>query len=117
MAEHITVYGISNCDTVKKARKWLDTNDVSYEFHDYKKLGIDATQLKQWCKKLGWEALLNRRGTTWRKLDDSQKADITEAKAVALMVEHTSMIKRPVITGGKTLLLGFDEEAYRSGIL
>lgn len=108
----ITVFGIPNCDTVKKSRKWLDANDISYEFHDYKKKGIDKKTLQSFCKELGWEAVLNRRGTTWRKLDDSGKADITEARALDLMVEHTSMIKRPVIDYGDGLLLGFDEEAY-----
>ncbi len=108
----LTVYGIPNCDTVKKARKWLDANNVNYEFHDYKKKGIDRKTLKSWSKVLGWDALLNRRGTTWRKLDDSDKADINETRALDLMVEHTSMIKRPVIDYGDGLLLGFDEQAY-----
>ncbi len=108
----ITVFGIPNCDTVKKARKWLDANNVSYEFHDYKKKGIDKTTLQSFCKELGWDAVLNRRGTTWRKLDDSDKADITEPRALDLMVEHTSMIKRPVIDYGDGMLLGFDEAAY-----
>ncbi|MFK8081809.1 MAG: ArsC family reductase [Granulosicoccus sp.] len=109
----ITVFGIPNCDTVKKARKWLDANDISYEFHDYKKKGIDKKTLKSWCKELGWDALLNRRGTTWRKLDESDKADVNETRAVDLMVEHTSMIKRPVIAHDGGLLLGFDEAHYR----
>lgn len=108
------VFGIPNCDTVKKARKWLDANDISYEFHDYKKKGIDKKTLSTWSKELGWEALLNRRGTTWRKLDDDVKSSINEARALDLMVEHTSMIKRPVIDTGKQLLLGFDEAAYQA---
>ena len=108
----ITVYGIPSCDTMKKARKWFDNNGISYEFHDYKKAGIDRESLHGWSKQLGWEALLNRRGTTWRKLDDSVKADIDETRALDLMVEHTSMIKRPVVEYDGGLLLGFDEAAY-----
>lgn len=117
MANSITVYGIANCDTVKKAKKWLDSQSMDYEFHDYKKLGIDAGTLKDWCKQFGWEAVLNRRGTTWRKLDDNQKTDINEARAIALMVEHTSMIKRPVIVKGRKRLLGFNESSYESELL
>lgn len=109
----ITVYGIPNCDTIKKARKWFDNNGISYDFHDYKKAGIDKKTLKAWSKQLGWDALLNRRGTTWRKLDDSVKADIDETRALDLMVEHTSMIKRPVIKHDDGLLLGFDEAQYK----
>lgn len=112
MAE-IIVYGIPNCDTVKKARKWLDAHDVSYTFHDYKKSGIDKGTLSAWSKELGWEPLLNRRGTTWRKLDDAVKEGVDEARALSLMVEHTSMIKRPVIQAGSKLLLGFDEQQYQ----
>lgn len=108
----ITVYGIPNCDTIKKARKWFDNNGISYDFHDYKKAGIDKKTLKNWSKQLGWDALLNRRGTTWRKLDDSVKADIDESRALDLMVEHTSMIKRPVVVYDGGLLLGFDEAEY-----
>ncbi len=110
----VTVFGIPNCDTVKKARKWLDANDVSYEFHDYKKKGIEEATLTAWSKALGWEALLNRRGTTWRKLDEAQKQDIDEDRAIELMLEHTSMIKRPVIQHKAGLLLGFDETAYEA---
>ena len=108
----ITVYGIPSCDTMKKARKWFDNNGISYDFHDYKKAGIDRKSLHGWSKQLGWKALLNRRGTTWRKLDDSVKADIDETRALDLMVEHTSMIKRPVVEYDGGLLLGFDEAAY-----
>ncbi len=110
----VTVFGIPNCDTVKKARKWLDANDVSYEFHDYKKKGIDEKTLISWSKALGWEALLNKRGTTFRKLDETLKQDIDEGRAIALMQEHTSMIKRPVIQHDAGFLLGFDEEAYEA---
>jgi len=111
-----TMYGIPNCDTIKKARRWLDDHGIKYDFHDYKKAGIDENTLKQWCRVLGHDALLNTRGTTWRKLDDSVKADIDENKAIAIMMEHTSIIKRPVLDvgKGKKLLLGFDETAYKS---
>lgn len=117
MADSITVYGIPNCDTVKKARKWLDAQSVSYEFHDYKKKGIDAKTLKSFSKALGWESLVNKRGTTWRKLDDAEKENLNESKAIELMIENTSLIKRPVITGGKELLLGFDTDAYSKNLL
>jgi len=108
----IQVFGIPQCDTVKKARKWLDAHNVTYTFHDYKKAGIDKSTLSGWSRELGWEALLNRRGTTWRKLDDSVKDGVNEAKALDLMVEYTSMIKRPVIKFDDKLLLGFDEQQY-----
>lgn len=117
MADSITVFGIPNCDTVKKARKWLDAQSVSYEFHDYKKKGIDAKTLKGFCKTLGWESLVNRRGTTWRKLEDSAKEDLNESKAIALMIENTSLIKRPVITGGKEMLVGFNPDTYSENLL
>lgn len=113
----ISVYGIPNCDTVKKARKWMDANDVAYEFHDYKKLGIDTTSLKAWSKAVGWEALLNKRGTTFRKLPDASKEGLTESKAIKLMQEHTSLIKRPMIVTGKKHLLGFDEAEYKKQLL
>lgn len=112
MTDTTIVYGIPNCGTVKKARKWLDANAISYEFHDYKKKGMTKASLQTWAKSVGWEALLNRRGTTWRKLDDADKAGLTQAKAIDLLVKHTSMIKRPVIESGDTLLLGFDAESY-----
>lgn len=112
MTDSVTVYGIANCDTVKKARKWLTAQSVSHEFHDYKKKGIDAQSLNRWCDELGWEPLVNKRGTTWRKLDDSLKQDLSRDRAIELMMEHTSLIKRPVIDAGGKLLLGFDEAAY-----
>ena len=117
MADSITVFGIPNCDTVKKARKWLDAQSVSYDFHDYKKKGIDVASLNSWCEQLGWEALVNRRGTTWRKLDDAQKADLDQASAVALMIENTSLIKRPVVQAKNKFLLGFDSEEYEKNLL
>lgn len=114
MADTVTVYGIPNCDTLKKSRKWLEAHGVSHEFHDYKKKGIDKATLAHWCKELGWEVLLNKRGTTWRKLDDADKQDLTEARAIALMMDNTSLIKRPVIVSGDQLLVGFDEARYQS---
>ena len=109
-----TLYGIPNCDTIKKARRWLESNGIDYEFHDYKKAGIDQATLKNWCQVFGFDALLNRRGTTWRKLDDSLKNDIDETAAIKLMQEHTSIIKRPVLAAPAGKILGFDEEAYKS---
>ncbi len=114
MADTVTVFGIANCDSVKKARKWLDANDVSYDFHDYKKKGIDKPTLSQWCKTLGWETLLNKRGTTWRKLPDADKEGLTQARAIQLMLDNTSLIKRPVIDTGTQLLAGYDEAQYSS---
>ncbi len=107
-----TVYGIPNCDTVKKTRRWLEANGIEYTFHDYKKSGIDAKSLKRWCQEHGWETLLNKRGTTWRRLDTSQKEGLTEAKAIKLMQENTSLIKRPVLEYETTCLVGFDEPQY-----
>ncbi len=109
-----TLYGIPNCDTVKKARKWLDNHGIAYNFHDYKKAGIDKQTLESWCDRIGHEALLNTRGTTWRKLDGAQKQDVTPARAITLMVEQPSMIKRPVLVTGNKLLVGFDEPAWKS---
>ena len=105
----ITIYGIKNCDTMKKARTWLDGHGVAYSFHDYKAAGIDKATLASWAKAVGWETLLNRAGTTFRKLD---KADLTEAKAIALMLAQPSMIKRPVLDLGGKLLVGFKPEIY-----
>jgi arsenate reductase len=110
----LTMYGIPNCDTVKKARAWLDKRAIAYEFHDYKKAGIDAATLRRWCKEFGHEQVLNQRGTTWRKLDESQRHNLTEARAIKLMQEQPSMIKRPLVDTGKRLLLGFSEESYRT---
>jgi arsenate reductase len=107
-----TLYGIKNCDTMKKARTWLDGHGVAYEFHDYKVAGIDADRLKRWIGKAGWETVLNRAGTTFRKLPDAQKANLDERKAIALMLQQPSMIKRPVLELGEKLLVGFKPEAY-----
>ncbi|WQH00451.1 ArsC family reductase [Rhodopseudomonas palustris] len=108
----VTVFGIKNCDTMKKARAWLDGHGVAYVFHDYKAAGIDKAQLVRWAEQVGWENLLNRAGTTFRKLPDADKAELTEAKAIALMLAQPSMIKRPVLETSATLLVGFRPEAY-----
>jgi arsenate reductase (glutaredoxin) len=113
----LTVYGIPNCDTVKKARTWLDANGVAYAFHDYKKAGIDAASLHRWAAAFGWEKVLNRAGTTFRALPDADKADLDENKAVALMLAQPSMIKRPVVEGDGTLLIGFKPDEWeKAGI-
>lgn len=111
-----TIYGIKACDTMKKARGWLDEKGVAYAFHDYKSAGIDAKTLDGWAKKVGWEKLLNRAGTTFRKLPDADKADINEAKAMALMLAHPSMIKRPVLEHGRDLIVGFKPEDYAAKV-
>jgi len=110
----IKLYGIANCDTMKKARKWLEKNNLEYQFHDYKKLGVPEKKLKQWVKKAGWEVVLNKRGTTWRKLDDAIKNNIDEASSIKVMLDNPSTIKRPVLENGKTLLIGFKEDEYKS---
>ncbi|EDX80203.1 MAG: ArsC family reductase [Alphaproteobacteria bacterium] len=108
----VVLYGIPNCDTVKKARVWLDQHGVEYVFHDYKKAGVDPVQLGQWIDDHGWETVLNRAGTTFRKLPEADRADIDRDKAVALMTAQPSMIKRPVLDLGDRRLVGFKPEAY-----
>jgi len=108
----IKLYGIPNCDTIKKARKWLKDNNTDYEFHDYKKLGVPEKELKAWVKQLGWEVLLNKRGTTWRKLDEDIKNSVDEASAIQIMLDNASIIKRPVLVKDKTILVGFKESEY-----
>ena len=108
----ITLYGIPNCDTVKKARTYLDGRGVAYHFHDYKKVGVEIADLKRWAKEVGWEKLLNKAGTTFKKLPDIEKTGIDEGKAIALMLANPSMIKRPVVEGGQALLVGFKPEIY-----
>ncbi len=109
----ITIYGIKNCDTMKKARAWLDKQGIEYAFHDYKSAGITRERLKEWSGKAGWEALLNRAGTTFKKLPDPDKANLTEQKAMALMLAQPSLIKRPVLDLGRgRLLVGFKPELY-----
>ncbi|HXZ46544.1 MAG TPA: ArsC family reductase [Pseudolabrys sp.] len=108
------IYGIKNCDTMNKARAWLDKRGVEYSFHDYKSAGIDRAKLERWAKKVGWETLLNRAGLTFKKLPDKDKQGLSEKKAIALMLKQPSMIKRPVLEfdGGK-MLVGFRPEQYR----
>ena len=108
----ITIYGIKNCDTMKKARAWLDSHGVAYDFHDYKTADITKDKLKGWSDELGWETLLNRAGTTFRKLPDSDKEGLNERKALALMLAQPSMIKRPVLDLGGKLLVGFKPDVY-----
>ncbi len=107
-----TMYGIPNCDTIKKARTWLATQDVPFVFHDYKKAGVDAAALDRWIDAVGWEPLLNRTGTTFRKLPDADKADLDRAKARALMIANPSTIKRPVLVDGGRIEVGFKPERY-----
>ena len=108
----ITIYGIKNCDTMKKARAWLDSHGVAYDFHDYKAAGIARDRLKRWSDALGWETLLNRAGTTFRKLPEADKEGLDEKKALALMLAQPSMIKRPVLDLGGKLVVGFKPEIY-----
>lgn len=112
----ITIYGIKNCDTMKKARAWLDSHGVVYSFHDYKVEGIDKARLQRWAKEVGWETLLNRAGTTFRKLDDAAKEGLNESRAIALMIEQPSMIKRPVLDLGGKLVVGFKPEIYAKDV-
>jgi Spx/MgsR family transcriptional regulator len=107
-----TLYGIRNCDTMKKAWTWLDQHGVAYGFHDYKKQGIDRETLSRWAREVGWEVLLNRSGTSFKALPDADKQDLTEAKAIGLMIAQPSMIKRPVLEGDGPLMVGFKLEAY-----
>jgi arsenate reductase len=108
----ITIYGIPNCDTMKKARTWLADHGVAHDFHDYKKAGIDRAKLEIWVSEVGWEVLLNRAGTTFKALPDADKTDLTAAKAIGLMLAQPSMIKRPVLEGKGGLLVGFKPDAY-----
>jgi len=112
----ITIYGIKNCDTMKKAFAWLDKAGVAYDFHDYKKAGVSKGDLEKWCKAEGWETVLNRAGTTFRKLPDADKEGLTERKAIALMIAQPSMIKRPVLDDGKHLLIGFKPDVYEKAL-
>lgn len=112
------VYGIPNCDTVKKSRTWLNENGIDYEFHDFKKEGVTESKFKEWASIVGWEALLNKKGLTWRNLDQQLRDSITSEKAAfALMQEKTSVIKRPIVETGKSILQGFDPEVYKTQLL
>ena len=108
----IKLYGIPNCDTIKKARSWLDKHGVDYEFHNYKKQGVPEKELKAWIKQLGWEVLLNKRGTTWRQLDEDTKAKVNQASAIQIMLENPSIIKRPVLDVDGTFYVGFSDTNY-----
>lgn len=108
----VTIYGIKNCDTIKKARNWLESHDVAYRFHDYKAEGIEQAKLVEWCERAGWETVLNRAGTTFRKLPDVDRQDLDAEKAIALMLAQPSMIKRPVLEADGKLLIGFKPERY-----
>ena len=112
----ITIYGIKNCDTMKKARAWLDKNGTAYSFHDYKTAGIDRSRLERWSKEVGWEKLLNRAGTTFRKLPDKDKENLTEAKAITLMLARPSAIKRPVLDLGRKRVVGFSPDLYKAEV-
>ncbi len=112
----LTLYGIKNCDTMKKARAWLDARGVQYTFHDYKVSGIDRDRLADWSRQVGWETLLNRAGTTFRKLPPAEQAGLNEKQAIELMLAQPSMIKRPVLEGGEKLLVGFKPEVYAAQI-
>ena len=110
----VTLYGIKNCDTVKKARRWLDANGVDYAFHDFRIDGLDALQLRQWAAAVGWDTLLNRRGTTWRQLPETERAQVDEHKALALMLAQPTLIKRPVLVVDDAVHVGFTDSGYQA---
>jgi arsenate reductase (glutaredoxin) len=114
MQKPFMLYGIPNCDSVKKARTWLENAGLPYSFHDYKKAGIDADTLRRWCEEFGYEKVLNTKGTTWRKLDPELHENLDQDKAITLMQQHTSLIKRPLLDTGARRLLGFEQDAYQS---
>ena len=110
----ITLYGISNCDTVKKAQKWLDANNVSYTFHDFRKDGIEETQVSQWLDTLGWEKVVNKRSTTWRGLSDDKKANMDAELALSEIMVQPTLIKRPVLDDGQSIMIGFSDKQYQA---
>ncbi len=110
----IKIYGIPNCDTMKKAMKWLDKNKLAYEFHDYKKWGVPEKELKLWVKIAGWETVLNKRSTTWKGLSDKTKKSLNEHSSIRTMLENPSSVKRPVLVSGKKLIIGFKEDEYKT---
>ena len=110
---NVTVYGIANCDTIKKAKKWLDNQGIDYVFHDYRKQGLHADQLREWEAQLGWASMLNRRGTTWRKLADEVKDNIDQASAIDIMLANPAIIKRPLLIKGDSMMLGFKDSQYQ----
>ncbi len=109
-----TIYGIKNCDTMKKAMKWLDDHGIVYQFHDFKKAGLSETQIKEWVAQVGWERLVNSRGTSWRNLPESERENINEATAISLMLANLSLIKRPVVEQNNTLHIGFNVAEYQA---
>jgi len=113
----VIIHGIRNCDTIKKARNWLDMNGIAHDFHDYKVSGIEAEILQAWVRRVGWETILNRHGTSFRKLPDAQKQDLDGDRAMALMLAEPSMIRRPVLTRGNLLVIGFDPARYTKALL
>ena len=113
----VTVYGIKNCSTVKKALDWLDHHAIAYQFHDYKRVGVDEKQLAAWCAELGWERVLNRAGTTFRALPEADRQNLDRGKAIRLMAAQPSMIKRPIVDLGSRRLLGFSAELYQQNLL
>jgi arsenate reductase len=110
----LKLYGIKNCDTVRKARKWLDANKIQHQFHDFREQGLDQDTVAKWCQTLGWETVFNKRSTSFRSLDDAQKSDLTEQKAIALMLQHPTLIKRPVLDNHSTIMVGFKEADYQA---
>jgi arsenate reductase len=116
VARAITIYGIKTCDTMKKARAWLDAHKIAYDFHDYKTAGLERAVLEGWAKKVGWEVLLNRQGTTFKKLPEASRSGLDETKAIALMLAQPSMIKRPVLDVGGKLTVGFKPEIYAQAV-
>lgn len=112
----VTMYGIKNCDTIKKARRWLDEHSVDYQFHDYRTDGVDSALLQKLIKKHGWETIVNKRGTTWRKLDDTVKAATNENNAAELLSDNPSMVKRPILVIGKQSLVGFSADEYKTAL-
>lgn len=116
MSGPVKLFGIKACDTMKKARSWLDEHGVDYSFHDYKSAGIDRAHLQAWCAEHGWQTVLNRAGTTFRKLDEAQKADLDQARAIELMLAQPSMIKRPVLDLGDRTFVGFKPDLYAAAL-
>jgi arsenate reductase len=112
----VTIYGIKNCDTMKKARAWLDAHGIAYAFHDYKAAGIERARLESWAREVGWETLINRAGTTFRKLPEKDRGGLTQRKAIALMLCQPSVIKRPVLDVDGRLLVGFKPEEYEKAL-
>ena len=110
------IYGIRNCDTMKKSFAWLESRNVDYDFHDYRKEGVDPAKLKAWAARAGWEKLANMRGPTWRKIPDAQKANLNEARALALLAQNPSAIRRPIVEKGAKLLVGFDPAEFDAAV-